>query len=260
MTDTANPPTGNPLRLQQEFLQRVGPSQQFHLLFEHLPDVYFFFKDDQSRLLGASTAILRRLGLKKEQDIIGTTDYQYFPAHIADTFVKDDRNVLQTGQPLINRIEIWYTEHRLLDWFVTTKLPIRDSRGTVIGVMGTVRSYEGNRKEIQTFSQIDQVVKYIRENHRRKITVNELAELSGVSARQLHRRFIELFGMSAQEFLAKTRIKAASDVLLSSDRSVGDIAAEFGFCDQSAFTQQFKKHVGETPLHFRRRHVGRASV
>ena len=190
--------------------------------------------------------------------MIGTNDYEYFPAHIADTFVADDKQVLESGEPLINRVEIWYTEQRLLDWFVTTKLPIRDLEGHVIGVMGTVRSYEGNRKEIQTYSQIDRVVKFIRENHRRKITVNELADLSGVSARQLHRRFVEMFGMSAQEFLAKTRIKAASDALLNTDRSVGDIAVEFGFCDQSAFTQQFKKHVGETPLKFRRRHLGRS--
>jgi transcriptional regulator GlxA family with amidase domain len=60
--------------------------------------------------------------------------------------------------------------------------------------------------------------------------------------------------MKVQEFLAKTRIKAASDALINSDLSVGDISVKFGFCDQSAFTQQFKKHIGETPLRFRKRH------
>ena len=243
--------------MQRAFLGRMGAAQQFQQLFEYLPDVYFFYKDDQSRMMGASQAILRRLGLQQEHEVIGTNDYQYFPAHIADTFVQDDRRVL-AGENLINRIEIWYDEQRLLDWFVTTKLPIRDREGNVIGIMGTVRSYEGSRKEVQSYSQIDRVVKYIRDNHRRKITVDELAKMSGVSARQLHRRFVEMFGMSAQEFLAKTRIKAASEELISTDRSVGEIAADFGFCDQSAFTQQFKKHVGETPLRFRRRHMGHA--
>ena len=44
--------------------------------------------------------------------------------------------------------------------------------------------------------------------------VEELARLSGVSPRQLHRKFREVFGMSVQEFLTKTRVQAASDALL----------------------------------------------
>ena len=47
----------------------------------------------------------------------------------------------------------------------------------------------------------------------------------------------------------------ASDGLLGSDKSVAEIAAECGFCDQSAFAQHFRKHIGETPATFRRRRI-----
>lgn len=240
--------------LQKDFFDRMGGPQQFQQLFEHLPDVFFFFKDSRSRMMGASTAILSRLQLSDESQIIGTTDYDYFPAQLADEFVRDDRAVMTTGRPMLNRVEIWYTEHRMLDWFVTTKLPIRSVDGEIIGLMGAVRDYTGARKEIQAYSQIDAILKHIHENLGRKIGVNELAEIAGISSRQLHRRFVELFGMNVQEFLAKTRIKSATDALISSDDSVGEIAIRFGFCDQSAFTQQFKKHLGETPLKYRKRH------
>ncbi|HRX82251.1 MAG TPA: helix-turn-helix domain-containing protein, partial [Pirellulaceae bacterium] len=178
----------------------------------------------------------------------------YFPPHIADSFVRDDRLVLETGKPMTGRVEIWYTAQRLLDWFVTNKLPVRASDGAIIGVMGTVQSYEGNRRSLLTYTQIDQVVEHIRTNHRGKITVTELARQANISPRQLHRKFIEVFRMSVQEFLTKTRIQGASDDLLNTDRSITEIAHDFGFCDQSAFTQQFKKHVGKTPLKFRRQH------
>jgi AraC-like DNA-binding protein len=253
-------PTGNARQLQEQFYDAMGGPQQFQQLFAHIPDVYFFFKDAKSRMMGVSVAILNRLGVATEAEIVGTTDYDHFPTQLADEFVRDDRTVIETGKPLINRVEIWYTEHRMLDWFVTTKLPIRNNRGEVIGVMGTVRDYNGARAEIQAYSQIDDILNHIHDHLDRKIGVNELAAIAGVSSRQLHRRFVELFGMNVQEFLAKTRIKSASDALINSDLSVGDISVKFGFCDQSAFTQQFKKHIGETPLKFRKRHRARPRI
>lgn len=244
----------DPRRLQTEFFAQIGAVAQFRQLFENLPDVYFFAKDAQSRMMAASRPILQRLQLNSEEDVIGTTDHDHFPIHIADSFVRDDQQVMRTGLPLINRVEIWYTEQRLLDWFVTDKLPLRNLSGEVVGVMGTVRSYEGGRRNVLPYSQISDAVDYIRKRHRGKITVAEVAELAGVSPRQLHRRFQEVFGMSALDFLTKTRMQAASEELLKTNRPIVDIAIDFGFCDQSAFTRQFKNHVGQTPLKFRRQY------
>jgi len=239
---------------QQQFFEQLGSSQQFRDLFEHLPGIYFFAKDAHSRMMAASSQILTRFGLSSEDELIGRTDHDFFPTHVADSFVRDDQHVLTTGQPLINRVEIWYNEQRLLDWFVTDKLPLRNPAGEVIGVMGTVRSYEGSKRSVLPYSQISEVVDFIRKRHRGKITVTEVARLAGMSTRQLHRRFIEVFGMSALDFLTKTRIQAASEELLSTDKTIADIAIDFGFCDQSAFTRQFKNHVGQTPLKFRRQY------
>ncbi len=240
---------------QQEFFRQLGSSQQFRELFEHLPGVYFFAKDADSRLMVASSSILARFGLTHEDELIGTTDHDHFPQHVADSFVRDDRLVMKTGQPLINRVEIWYNDQRLLDWFVTNKLPLRNESGQIIGVMGTLRSYEGSRRSVQPYSQISEVVDFIRARHRGRITVTEVARLAGVSTRQLNRRFQEVFGMSALDFLTKTRIHAASNELLTTDRSIAEIAIEFGFCDQSAFTRQFRSHVGVTPLKFRKQYT-----
>lgn len=247
-------------QLQADFFSQIGAVTQFQQLFENLPDVYFFAKDAHSRLMAASRPILQRFQLESEEQLIGTTDHDHFPTHIADNFVRDDQHVLRTGQPLINRVEIWYTEHRLLDWYVTDKLPLRSLTGEIVGVMGTVRSYEGGRRHVLPYTQISEAVEYIRKRHRGKITVAEVAALAGVSPRQLHRRFQEVFGMSALDFLTKTRMQAASEELLKTDRPIVDIAIDFGFCDQSAFTRQFKNHVGQTPLKFRRQYSDRDRV
>jgi PAS domain S-box-containing protein len=244
--------------LQRDFLARMGGPQQFQQLFEHLPGVSFFVKDRQSRMVFASQPFWEHLGAKSEAEIVGKTDDDFFPPHAADHFQRDDRQVMTTGRPLIGRVELWYNEQRVLDWFVTNKLPVRDTRGEIIGVMGTVRSYEGQRRTMQPMSQIDSTVNYIREHHQQRLTVEELADQAGLSPRQLHRKFRQVFGLSVQDFLIKTRIQAASDALLHSDLTIAQIAADFGFCDQSAFTQLFRKHTGLTPLKFRRRYASAA--
>jgi transcriptional regulator GlxA family with amidase domain len=58
--------------------------------------------------------------------------------------------------------------------------------------------------------------------------------------------------MSAQDFWVSTRIHRACDRLTNSSKNVAQIAAEFGFCDQSAFSRQFRKLIGMAPLEYRR--------
>lgn len=246
--------TENPVEFQREFFQRMGGPQQFQQLFEHLPGVYFFVKDRQSRMVCASQPFWEHLGATSEAEIIGRTDDDFFPQHAADHFQRDDEQVMATGQPLIGRVELWYNEQRVLDWFVTNKHPVRDTTGAVIGVMGIVRSYEGQRRSMQPMSLINSTVDYIREHHQERLTVEELADRAGLSPRQLHRKFREVFGLSVQEFLIRTRIQAASDSLLRTDEPISRIATDFGFCDQSAFTQLFRKHMGLTPRQFRLRY------
>ena len=237
----------------------MGGPQQFQHLFEHLPGVYFFVKDRLSRMVCASQPFWEHLGAASEAEIIGRTDHDFFPQHAADHFQRDDHWVMSTGQPLIGRVELWYNENRVLDWFVTNKLPVRDLPGDIIGVMGIVRSYEGQRRSMLPMSLINSTVDYIREHHHRRLTVEELADRAGLSPRQLHRKFREVFGLSVQEFLVKTRVQAASDTLLHTDLPISRIAADFGFCDQSAFTQLFRKHMGLTPRRFRLQYGAKAA-
>lgn len=249
---SAIPPfPADPERFQQQFFEQMGGPQQFRQLFEHLPGSYFFVKDRHSRMVCASQPFWEHLGARSEQDLIGRTDYDFFPRHAADHFRRDDELVMSTGQSLIGRVELWYNEQRVLDWFVTNKLPVHDTLGRIIGVMGIVRSYEGQRRSMEPMSLIHSTVDFIREHHHERITVEDLATRAGLSPRQLHRKFREVFGLSVQEFLVKTRIRAAGDALLQSDQPISQVAASFGFCDQSAFTQLFRKHLGLTPRRFR---------
>lgn len=244
----------SPSTLRARFIRRVSVESPFYRLFDHLPDVAFFAKDAQFRLMCASRRFIERFGFTAEEQIIGKNDFDLFPARLAENFRRDDEEILRTGQPKLNIVELFFTDQGLPDWFVTNKLPLHDAKGRVIGLMGTVQSYEGKKQLLQPYLQIDRALAYIREHFRTGVSITQLAEIVHLSPRQLHRKFVETFGASPQIFIMKVRIQAACEALQCESAQIAEVAREFGFCDQSSFTQHFHRHMGMTPLAYLRQY------
>lgn len=248
----------SPRAFQTAFFRQMGLSQQFRLLFEALPEVHFFAKDRDHRFVAASPEVVRRLGAKSEEDLLGKSDRDFYPAQLCETIEADDRRIFATGEPILNRLETWFAESRVRDWFLTSKFPIRNDAGAVIGVMGFVRPYEGKDGRRQTWSGgtgFSRAVEHIRHHIGQAMSVGDLAFKAGLSPRQLHRKFIEAFGMSAQDFILRTRLQAACEMLGAGAKSVAEIAGECGFCDQSALTRQFRQQLGVTPVAFQKQQL-----
>src|SRR4051812_16051448 len=96
--------------LQQRFFARMADPQGVRAIFEHLPNVFFFVKDAQGRHIAANSVTFERFGIRGERDLIGQMDEAFFPADVAAAYREDDRKVIRTGKPIINRLEVWYDE------------------------------------------------------------------------------------------------------------------------------------------------------
>ncbi len=108
-------------------------------LIDHLPDLVFV-KDRDGRFVMANRAIARFLGVAGPADVVGRTDDDFFSPELAAHFIDDDRRVMETGSPLIDREEsVVGTEGQAL-WLLTTKIPLRDTAGEVIGLVGIGRN------------------------------------------------------------------------------------------------------------------------
>jgi PAS fold len=88
-----------PARKLKAFLEQMGTNSPFYKLFEHLPGISFFAKNDRFELVCANSAFLERLGFASEADIIGKTDYDLFPQSLADHFREDDVWVIAHRRP-----------------------------------------------------------------------------------------------------------------------------------------------------------------
>ncbi|MGH8077335.1 MAG: helix-turn-helix domain-containing protein, partial [Lysobacter sp.] len=94
-------------------------------------------------------------------------------------------------------------------------------------------------------------VAYIQQHYTECVRIEHLAQLTGLTSRQLERLIKRHYHLTPVQLLARTRIDAAMQQLTQSRDSVANIASACGYSDQSAFTRQFKAAVGMTPSRFR---------
>lgn len=102
------------------------------------------------------------------------------------------------------------------------------------------------------YGKIDEVKQYINKNYLRTITVEELAELTGLSTSHFRKIFREVVGMSATQYAIYLRINKAKDLLASGSANVSEAAFQSGFKDIYYFSAMFKKVTGENPSKYLR--------
>ena len=93
--------------------------------------------------------------------------------------------------------------------------------------------------------------KWIEEHLGRVIHLEELAAYSGYSLWHMQKIFKEVTGTSLGKYIRQRRLAGAIHLLRTSDRSIFDIALDFGFGSQSHFTYMYRKKYGITPFDFR---------
>lgn len=240
------------VRLRNGFLEEIDLDRGFDRLFNHLPGILFFAKDREGRLLAANQALLALYGYTDETEFWGTTDFDHLPRSLAEKFRADDLRIIESGEPLLEIVEIFMSRTGIPAWFLTNKLPVKSRSGEVIGVMGTIQDYAKQRSLIPVDSDITRALDYIKSNFHREIPIPFLAELSELSVRQFERRFKEYLKTTPQDFIVRMRVHATCDDLRRTRKPLASIATDFGFYDQAAFSKYFKKHMGMTPLQYRK--------
>jgi PAS domain S-box-containing protein len=107
-------------------------------LMDNMPD-FIFFKDKYSRFIRNNRAHLELFGLKKQEETLGKTNFDFFPLHFAEETLEDEKRIIETGKPLINKIENISDVKGHPAWVSTTKVPVLDEQGNVTTIIGISR-------------------------------------------------------------------------------------------------------------------------
>ena len=108
-------------------------------LMNHLPDV-IFIKDTSGRFLMANPALVKLYGAESPAAMIGRKDEDFVPQSVADHFAQDDREVMDSGVPLVDREESNVDTEGHPLWMLTSKIPLRYSDGQLMGLVGIGRN------------------------------------------------------------------------------------------------------------------------
>ena len=104
----------------------------------NIPDL-IYVKDRFGRFVTGNTALVKLLNLPSVEHIVGKTDYDFLPPELACNYVTDDQNVIRSGTPLIDQEESSQDANGNKRWLLTTKVPLRDEFGDVVGIVGIGR-------------------------------------------------------------------------------------------------------------------------
>ena len=125
--------------------------QERHLmasLLDTLPD-QIYFKDIHHRFLRANPSVARMRGLKDPAELFGKSDADYFTAARSGRTAAIERQIMDSGEPVIDLEELEQRPDGPPTWHLTTKMPLRDPEGNIIGTFGVSRDIT-QRKQIES--------------------------------------------------------------------------------------------------------------
>ncbi len=155
-------------RVEEELRREEALMEAF---MRYIPD-YVYFKDRDSRFIRVSWSHVEKFGLKHPDEAVGKTDFDFFAEEHAREAYETEQEILRTGKPLVDveEREVW--PDRPDTWVATTKMPLYDDEGKIIGTFGISR-------DITRLKQAEAALR------RRNLQLQTVAEVSRTATRTL---------------------------------------------------------------------------
>ena len=117
-------------------------------LIDNLPD-YIYVKDAASRFITTNAAHLKVLGAERIDDVVGKTDFDFFPREAAEQYYRDEQEVIRSGTALPSKFEEMEEVDGNPQWLLTTKVPLKDADGSVRRLVGISRDVTDLKQTIR---------------------------------------------------------------------------------------------------------------
>lgn len=222
--------------------------------FRHVPEIGFFVKNLEGRFVRANSNFIKLCWQKKEEDLLGRRDLNFFDPKCAAIYMDDDRKVFFTGKEINNHCEpkpYGKSGGDPKGFILTTKIPVRNGEGKVLGLMGIIRDIGEASQHFEAIQSFGPVIDYLDRLQDETVEIPKLAAMVGMSVSGFGREFKRVFGMTPSAYCNQLRLRRARSQVISTRMPMGEIALENGFYDQSHFTKRFTAMFGIAPKKLR---------
>ena len=195
-------------------------------LMDNLPDAVYF-KDAASRFIRANRAQARKFGLSDPAQLAGKSDADFFSGEHSRQALADEREIIRTGQPLLNVEEKETWLDGTVSWVLTSKLPLRDAAGRVIGTCGISLDITERKRVEQALAERTEEVSQRNQ---------ELAGANATLQQQIAvRERIEQV-LDRERLLLRTLIDNLPDYVYAQDAEGRFVVANLGMARQLGFS------------------------
>lgn len=163
-------------------------------LIDNLPYA-IYVKDQQCRKVVANLSDVENIGCQNEAEALGKTDMELFEGETGLRGYADDKKVIETGLPVINREEVFWDKNGFQRWLLTSKVPLFDGQGKVTGLVGIGRDITYRKKAEEQIQQLTQSV----EQSPSSIMITDV---DGV-IEYVNPNFLEITGYSKEEAIGR---------------------------------------------------------
>ena len=152
---------------EMDFYKAIMDSEYMHV----------YFKDRESRFLDVSLAQLRGLGCNSLEEVVGKTDEDFFPEQFATEARQNERKVMETGMPMLNKIErlLWLSGE--VSWMQVNKYPLYDDNGNIIGTWGTSFNVTAITDEKRRLEEANTELEHVGNFYKRQCVIDDMTEL-----------------------------------------------------------------------------------
>ncbi len=146
-----------------------------------------YFKDEQSRFIWNSRAHAAQFGINDPKEMVGKTDFDYFPKDFATRARKEELEIMETKNPLISNIEKLEKADGSVIWYSASKYPVFNDKGEVIGTWGISRNITALKTVEEELSRTNEKLKRL----------SQIDDLTGLFNR---RYFYEMVEKTAYQY------------------------------------------------------------
>jgi len=241
------------LLLSHDITERKLAEEQLHkerLLFrtliDNIPDAIYSKDLNYCKTLANETEV-RYMGAKSEADVLGKDDYAFYPEDLAAKFLEDDKQVIETGKPVLNREEFIFDELDQKRWLLSSKIPLREKGGEIIGLVGIGRDITDRKKVEEALRESEEKFRLLFRHLTTGFALHEIILDSAgkpVDYRflQINPAFEAMTGLKSEEVVGKTALEVMPDTESFWIETYGKVALTGNPVTFEHFSQVLNKH------------------
>jgi PAS domain S-box-containing protein len=173
------------------------------VLLEQLMDTLsdgVFFKDRKGCFVRVNRVLASWLGLREPEEAKGKSDSDFYPKEFARTIREAEENILAHGVPVLDQEEKLIARDGKARWISTTKVPLRDPKGAIIGVLGVSRDIRGVKRAEEKTRDSEAIYRSLIE------ALPQAIFRKDVEGRYeyVNQRLCDMIGLRPKDFLGKT--------------------------------------------------------